>query len=76
MPITDTQNDAIIWSELFPNYNREKSYIKCEIASSCRYKGKDMYNGTFVVHIYRKGDFHFECGIDANNEYQTNVRRA
>ena len=69
MEIRKPQHDAIIWSEQFPNYNREKSYIKCESCSSCNFNGRRMYCGTFIVHIYRKEDYHFKCGIDEFGQY-------
>ena len=69
MEITKLQHDASIWSEQFPNYNREKSYKKCEGCSSCNFNGRRMYCGTFIVHIYRKGDYHFKCGIDEFGQY-------
>ena len=75
IPITDTEHEAIEWSEMFPNYNREKSYIVCECAGTIHHKGKDRFDGTFVVHIYRKGDFHFRCGVDYDGGYYTSVRR-
>ena len=25
--------------------------------------------GTFIVHIYRKRDYHFKCGIDEFGQY-------
>ena len=65
MEITKLQHDAIIWSEQFPNYNR----VKCETCSSCNFDGRRMYCGTFIVHIYRKGDYHFKCGIDEFGQY-------
>ncbi len=75
LPITDTEHDAILFSEIFPNYKRENSYIVCECASTIRNNGKDRFDGTFVVHIYHRGDFHFSCGVDKNGEYYTLVKK-
>ena len=70
MRISDLQDAAIKWSECFPHYNREKSYIKCEIAS----EEKDKYVGTFLVHIYYKGDYHFNCGFDKRGLYNITIK--
>lgn len=75
MEITNLQHDAIIWSEQFPNYNREKSYVKCEVCSSCDFNGKQMYSGTFIAHIHRKGDYHFKCGIDKFGQYFVETKK-
>jgi hypothetical protein len=75
IPITDLEHEAILWSEQFNGYNREKSYIICESASSVNYNGIDRFDGTFVVHIYHKGTFHFTCGVDKRGDYGTMVVR-
>ena len=75
IPITDLEHEAILWSEQFNGYNREKSYIICECASSVNYNGIDRFDGTFVVHIYRKGNFNFTCGVNRYGEYFTEVKQ-
>ena len=75
MPITDLEHEAILWSEQFNGYNRKDSYIVCECAGSVNYNGIDRFDGTFVVHIYRKGSFRFTCGVDKHGDYGTVVKR-
>lgn len=75
MPITDLEHEAILWSEQFNGYNRGKSHIICECAGSVNHNGIDRFDGTFVAHIYRKGNFRFTCGVDKHGEYGTEVRR-
>ena len=43
--------------------------MKCESCSSCNFNGRRMYCGTFIVHIYRKEDYYFKCGIDEFGQY-------
>ena len=67
MKISELEHDAIIWSERFKSYNRDKSYIIFEAASSCIFndierfrklagaKGLKMYIGA-VYCIYGTKD--------------------
>ena len=31
--------------------------------------------GTFIVHIYRKEDYHFKCGIDEFGQYFVETKK-
>lgn len=75
MKISELEHDAIIWSEQFKSYNRDKSYIIFESASSCIFNGTERFSGSFIAHIYRKGDFRFDCGVNTYGEYEVVTKK-
>lgn len=56
MVILDIQDKVIRNFSYFKNYNREKSYIIFEGGSF----SKDYADGSFIAHIFRKGNFRFD----------------
>lgn len=64
MKITDCQDYAIRMPHTTEKYNREKSYIIFEGGTEQEYNGHKVYVGTFIVHIWYKGNYRFDCKIE------------
>lgn len=75
MVITELEHNAILFSEQFNGYNREKSDVICEWASTCTYNGVERFSGSFLVHIFRKGTFRFDCGVNKYGEYEVTTKK-
>ncbi|MBP5457587.1 MAG: hypothetical protein J6Y37_13940 [Paludibacteraceae bacterium] len=59
MKITDGQDRAILLA--LDGYNREKSNVTAESGTEIMINGRLSYVGVFHAHIYRKGNYRFEC---------------
>ena len=64
MKITDVQDYSIRLPYQFEKYNREKSYIIFEGGTEEEYNGHKVFVGSFIVHIYYKGNYRFDCKIE------------
>lgn len=64
MKITEYQDYAIRMPIEFEKYNREKSSIIFEAGTEEEYNYHKVYVGTFIAHIWYKGNYRFDCKIE------------
>lgn len=74
MHITDGQDYAITLS--MGKYDRDKSNIIFEGGNETKDgNGNACYIGSFIVHIYRKGKYRFDCEFIGEREYSVEKRK-
>lgn len=64
MEITDAQDYTIRLPIEFEKYNRKKSSIIFEDGTEQMYNNHKVYVGSFMVRIYYKGYYKFDCMIE------------
>jgi hypothetical protein len=65
MDITPEQDYAIAFALGTFNYHKEKSEILFEAGRNVTDKsGREVFVGAFIVHLYRRGKFRFECKLE------------
>lgn len=65
MGITDTQDYAIALSVGTFNYHRERSRVVSAKGENVTDKaGREVFVGTFVVHLYHRGVFRLGCALE------------
>ena len=71
MKITDCQDYTIRMPIDFERYNREKSNIIFEAGSEQNFNEHPVFVGTFIAHIWYKGNYRFDCKIETWGNGQT-----